>query len=140
MVILVLHNACLKTRKRLFMLLKILIQIANLDGCRTNYILAYSRQRKAPFTIRTSLFACLQKLRINECALEILALRIILCQLRTIYYKQPPGLAHLRSRQTTTFCLCQRLIHIRNELFQFRRLLNLFSLFSEYRLSVQIYR
>ena len=135
-----LDDTCLKARKRLFMLLEILIQKANLDSSRTNNILTYPRQRKASFAVRTSLFACFQKLRIDKSALKILALRVVFCQLRTIYYKQPPRLAYLRSRQTATFCLRQRLVHIRNELFQFRRLLYLFSLFSEYRLSVQIYR
>ena len=78
MVVLVLNDTRAEAHKDLFMHIKILVQVAHLNGCRTNYILADAGQRETTFRIGAGLFRLLEYLGIDEGTLETLAPRVAL--------------------------------------------------------------
>jgi hypothetical protein len=77
------------------MLGEVLIHIANRDAGRTNHIFRNTRQRQTTLRESAILLALLNNLRVDKHLLEILTLRIVLCQFGAIYDKEAYRLAYL---------------------------------------------
>ena len=72
-----LHDTCLKTGEGLFVLVEILIEIAERDRLGTNDVLADAGQRQTAFGLGAGLFGLFNEFRVDECPFEAFALRVL---------------------------------------------------------------
>ena len=129
-VVLMLDDTSLKTRKGLFVFLEVLIQKTQDDRLGAHHVLADTGQRETALAIGAGLLALFDQFRIDKHPFEVLALGIVLAQLATVHDEQSPGFAYLRCRQAAALCGREGFKHISNQLLEFRRRFYLLRLFA----------